>query len=265
VWVFATQTDKLVLSNLLPLAEYGYFTLAVLTASGIMMIGGPISSAILPRMTNLEAQGNHTEVIRIYRQSTQFVVLFAGSISITLAMFAEEFLIAWTGNSELASEAAPILALYAMGNGILTVAAFPYYLQYAKGNLRLHVVGNIAFVFLLVPAIVLAASYYKGVGAGYAWLAVNLASFLFWVPFVHHRFAPGLNAKWYFADIFPIAFPLIALGLTAAHVLEPIDNRWQQLAVLCMVGVSLFSIGAIASSDMRKQTMNILKLVGRSR
>jgi len=38
VWVLVTQTDKLILSGILPLAEYGYFTLAVLVASGIMVI-----------------------------------------------------------------------------------------------------------------------------------------------------------------------------------------------------------------------------------
>ncbi len=55
VWVMVTQTDKLVLSSILPLVEYGYFTLAVLVASGIIVIGGPISGAIMPRMTNLES------------------------------------------------------------------------------------------------------------------------------------------------------------------------------------------------------------------
>ena len=39
------------------LFEYGFFTLAVLAASGVMMISGPISSALLPRMARLQAEG----------------------------------------------------------------------------------------------------------------------------------------------------------------------------------------------------------------
>src|SRR6266516_489186 len=58
VWVFVTQTDKLVLSRLLPLPEYGYFTLAVLVASGVVLISTPISGAIVPRMTRLHAEGD---------------------------------------------------------------------------------------------------------------------------------------------------------------------------------------------------------------
>ena len=68
VWVLVTQTDKLVLSKILPLAEYGYFTLAVLVASGIMIISGPISTALLPRMSKMEAEGDHEGLIKLYRQ-----------------------------------------------------------------------------------------------------------------------------------------------------------------------------------------------------
>ena len=35
-WVLITQTDKLVLSRMLPLTEYGYYTLAVLVAGGVL-------------------------------------------------------------------------------------------------------------------------------------------------------------------------------------------------------------------------------------
>ncbi len=56
VWVLLTQLDKFVLSGILPLSEYGYFTLAVLVAGGILQIGAPISSAIMPRMARLQGE-----------------------------------------------------------------------------------------------------------------------------------------------------------------------------------------------------------------
>ncbi|MBU1345308.1 MAG: oligosaccharide flippase family protein, partial [Proteobacteria bacterium] len=107
VWVLVTQTDKLVLSKLLPLAEYGYFTLAVLVASGVMVISGPISGAIMPRMAKLEAENNHEDIIRVYRQATQLVAVIAGAASVTVAFCAESLLWAWTGDNALAHQAAP--------------------------------------------------------------------------------------------------------------------------------------------------------------
>ncbi|MGI9237134.1 MAG: oligosaccharide flippase family protein, partial [Woeseiaceae bacterium] len=45
IWVLLTQFDKLVLSNVLSLAEYGYFALVVVIATGISQVGAPISQA----------------------------------------------------------------------------------------------------------------------------------------------------------------------------------------------------------------------------
>lgn len=98
VWVLVTQTDKLVLSGILPLAEYGHFTLAVLVAGGIMVISGPISSAIMPRMARMHAEGKHGEMIKVYRTSTQLVSVIGGSAAITLAFCSESLLFAWTGD-----------------------------------------------------------------------------------------------------------------------------------------------------------------------
>ncbi|MCZ2339107.1 MAG: oligosaccharide flippase family protein [Chitinophagales bacterium] len=94
VWVLVTQTDKLILSGILPLSEYGYFTLAVLVASGIMVVSGPISIAIMPRMARLHAEGKHQELIQIYRNATQLVAVIAGSATIIITLYAKPLLYA---------------------------------------------------------------------------------------------------------------------------------------------------------------------------
>ncbi len=213
VWVLVTQTDKLVLSNILPLADYGYFTLAVLVASGIMIISSPISSALMPRMTRLQAEGHHDALIAVYRQATQVVTVTAIPAALVLIFFAPQVLWAWTGDASLVRRAAPVLSLYAIGYAFLVVGAFPYYLQYAKGNLTLHLIGNMLFVLLLIPSIIWAASHYGMTGAGWAWLVSNAAYFLIWTPLVHRKFAPGVHGGWLLSDI---ALPFLLPSTTAA-------------------------------------------------
>jgi O-antigen/teichoic acid export membrane protein len=249
VWVLVTQTDKLVLSKILPLAEYGYFTLAVLVASGVMMISGPVSGAIMPRMAKLEAEGNHADLIRIYRQATQLVAVIAGAASVTVVFCAEPLLWAWTGDKVLAHQAAPILILYSIGNGILAVAAFPYYLQYAKGDLRLHLIGNAVFVILLIPFIIWAASKYGGIGAGYVWLIMNLLSFVAWLPLVHRKFAPGLNLKWYFQDILIIFLVVAIAGFLLNAIFTHSDSRWWQIIKIFTMGLLVIFTGILSSSE----------------
>jgi O-antigen/teichoic acid export membrane protein len=258
VWVIVTQTDKLVLSRILPLAEYGYFTLAVLVASGVMVISGPVSGAIMPRMAKLEAEGQHASVIRVYRQATQLVAVIAGAASITVALCAEPLLWAWTGDRGLAHHAAPVLVLYALGNGILAVSAFPYYLQYAKGDLSLHAIGNAGFVVLLIPAIIWAASRFGGIGAGYVWLGMNLLSFVAWLPLVHERFEKGLNAKWYVDDIGSICLPAALAGYGLWRVMPRSEDRGIQLLLVGCTGLCVLAVGAFASSEGRGRVRALL-------
>lgn len=259
VWVLMTQTDKLVLSKILPLAEFGYFTLAVLVAGGITVISGPISSAIMPRMAKLEAEGDQEGLIRVYRQSTQLVAVLAGSAAITVAFCAEPLLWAWTGDRILARQVAPVLALYALGNGVLAVSAFPYYLQYAKGDLHLHLIGNALFVVLLVPLIIWAASQHGAKGAGYVWLGMNLLSFVAWLPFVHRKFAPGLNLKWYGQDILAITVPSMVAGYVLASFLTVEDDRWIMLGKSALTGSLVLLTGIISLWLIRLTLIGQLK------
>lgn len=259
VWVLVTQTDKLVLSGILPLAEYGHFTLAVLVASGIMVISGPISSAIMPRMARLHAEGQHDEMIKVYRNATQLVSVIAGSAAITLATCAEQLIFAWTGDAQLAEKVAPILRLYAIGNGFLAVAAFPYYLQYAKGNLRYHLIGNAVTVALLIPAIILAAIYYGGVGAGYVWLGLNGLFLLTWVAYVHHRLEPGLHRNWLTRDFLSICLPGFFFAISASTFGPDFSEVLSNLVYVALIGCTVTTIATLSSPRLRQRAFTILK------
>lgn len=218
VWVFVTQTDKLILSSILPLADYGHFTLAVLVASGIMVISGPISGAIMPRMARLHTEGKEEELILVYRNATKLVSIIAGTAAVTLVFCAEPLLLAWTGDSALANSIAPILKLYAIGNGLLAVGAFPYYLQYARGNLKYHLIGNVGMIVILIPCVIVAANLFGGLGAGYVWLITNLLFLMVWVAFVHHKLVPGLHRRWIMDDVIKIVVPGVAVALLVAEL-----------------------------------------------
>jgi O-antigen/teichoic acid export membrane protein len=255
IWVLVTQTDKLVLSKLLPLSEYAYFTLAVLAASGVIVISGPISSALLPRMSRLAAASRDDELIALYRNATQLVVAIAVPVALMLACFSEQVLWAWTGDAAIASRAAPVLRLYALGNAILAVAAFPYYLQFAKGDLRLHLIGNGLFVCLLIPALIWATLTYGVTGAGWAWLGANIAYFLIWVPKVHHRFMVGGHMKWVLRDILAIMIAAAVGAVLAINLVDWPRDRGQVAMLAVLIGTGLL-LSAAAGSSVARATIS---------
>jgi len=251
VWVAVTQTDKLILSGILSLEEYGYFTLAVLVANGITVISGPISSAIMPRMARLHAENNHEELIEVYRKATQLVVVIAGSAAVSIAVVAYPLLLAWTNDPIIANKAAPVLRLYAIGNGFLAIAAFPYYLQYAKGDLRYHLIGNLAMVVFLLPSIIIAAKFWGGVGAGYAWLTMNGLYLLTWVAFVHHKLTPGLHRQWLLNDVLKIIIPAIIIALLIASQAIDLSGRFQNIVFVFSASIVVVIIALCFSSAAR--------------
>lgn len=238
IWVLVTQTDKLLLSKLLPLSAYAQFTLAVLVASGVTVISGPISGAILPRLTKLAAEGDETGLRQLYCQATQFVCAVALPAALVLAFFPEQVLWAWTGNKEIATGAADVLRLYGLGNGVLALGAFPYYLQFAKGDLRLHMVGNVLFVVVMIPALVVATSHYGITGAGYVWLASNTLYLACWVPFVHRRLAIGMHKTW-LSKYVGVTSMLSLLVITVVHL----TVAWPEARPL--VAIEIGAIGTV--------------------
>jgi O-antigen/teichoic acid export membrane protein len=251
VWVLITQTDKMILSGILDLKEYGIFTLAVLVASGIMILSAPVSTVIMPHMVRLNSEGNRDEMLRVYRNATQLVSVIAGSASLTLALLSEQLLYAWTGDRAIAVKASQILSLYALGNGILAVSAFPYYLQYAIGNLRYHLIGNLITLITLIPAIVWASSVYGGVGAGWAWLIINSMYLVFWVGFVHKNLVPNLHISWLIKDIFAIYTPVVIFILLISHFLNSDQTRIESLIWLFLVSISSLLFAILSSSVAR--------------
>jgi O-antigen/teichoic acid export membrane protein len=252
VWVLVTQTDKLILSKLLVLSDYAAFTLAVQVASGVSLCSAPIGGALLPRLTRLNANGDEAGLVRLYRNATQVVAAIAMPAALVLAAVGEQVLWAWTGNSDIAHRAAPVLMLYALGNGVLALAAFPYYLQFAKGDLRFHLIGNALFVVIYLPLLFWASTRHGMVGAGCAWVIANGAPFIAWSPFVHARFVRGLHVRWVVCDVGAVVLlPLLASILLRMTGLWP-STRLGMAAAVGLVAVGLFALGATGSSWVRE-------------
>jgi O-antigen/teichoic acid export membrane protein len=253
VWVLVTQTDKLILSKLLTLSNYAYFTIGILAASGVNIIGVPVSQALLPRLAKLSAEGNDRAMLILYRKATQVVCLLVAPAVMTLALFAENVIWAWTGDLRIVSQTAPILSLYAIGNGIVSIAAFSYYLQYAKGDLKLYMIGNILFIIIMVPALIWVTSMYGGIGAGWTWISVNLLYFVFWIPVVHGRFIKGFHLNWLINDVGKIVFFTIICGVAIKYFMPLPVNRLQSILIpLSSFGV-LFVTATICSSFARQR------------
>ncbi|MBV5309722.1 lipopolysaccharide biosynthesis protein [Chromatium okenii] len=252
MWIVLTQIDKLILSSILPLDEYGYFMLAVMAANGVLVLAPPLNQVMQPRMTILAEQIEQVRFVELYRLTSQLsAVMFVG-VGGGLAFFAEPLLRIWSGSARIAETAAPILFWYGLANAVVGILTPPFMLQFAKGRLRLHVIGNLILLVTLVPALVFAATRWGAVGAGQVFFITNFLFFLFWIPLVHHRFLPCGAWLWSFLDIVPIGMGMLSWLAFAAQILpETAPVFW----ALIWIGVSIViatSLGVVLGNRSRR-------------
>ena len=190
------QSDKLVFSHILSLAEYGYFSLLIVISSAVAQFSAPITQAILPRLTYYIAHGQNKKMIDLYCQATNWVCIVIFSVAGCVAMFSKVLLYAWSGNMAIANFGSSILIWYVLASGILSVAALQYFFQVAYGSLKLHAFYNTVALCIKTPLIIFIAFRYGVYATAVTWFFLMLISFFIWVPIVHCYYTDGMHFRW---------------------------------------------------------------------
>jgi O-antigen/teichoic acid export membrane protein len=73
LWIVLTQMDKVLLSEILLLKEYGYFSLVALITTGILTLANPLAQTLLPRLTVLMAEGRQNDMHALFLAANRFV------------------------------------------------------------------------------------------------------------------------------------------------------------------------------------------------
>jgi O-antigen/teichoic acid export membrane protein len=96
-----TQIDKLLLSRLLSLTDFGYYVLASSVVSALYMLIYPINYAASPRLTELVASGDAKELVRSYHSFSQILTLSLVPAALVLSLFSDHVLLLWTRDASI--------------------------------------------------------------------------------------------------------------------------------------------------------------------
>lgn len=237
-----TQVDKLLLSKLVSLEDFGYYTLAASVAGALCFLIAPIVTAVFPHLTELVAKSEQEVMIDTYHRASQWLAAVLIPTALMIAAFAEPLLQVWTGNANLAQLTAPLLALLALGtmcNGFMHV---PYTTQLAHGWTGLTVRVNIVAVSCIIPAVLWAVPRFGAIGAAWAWLALNVGYVLIGIHFMHRRLLLGEKWRWYRDAVFkPLIVGSVIVLASRQWIILP-QGRVQQAAALVGIGLLLMAI-----------------------
>lgn len=215
-----TQMDKVILSKMLGLEEFGHYMLATVVVSGLYVLITPVFNVVYPRFSALVATGDTEKLTDLYRMGTRLLVSAIFPIAMVLAVFGNELVQIWTGNSAIASSVAPIIALLAIGSALHGAMYFPYALQLAYGMTRLPLTINIILMMVFLPLIIYFALNYGAFGGALAWLVLHVMYMLLGTWLTHRRLLKGVGAGWLLQEIgIPLMLTLLVgvLGYFAVH------------------------------------------------
>jgi len=238
--ILLMQTDKIVLSKLLTLTEFGYYTFAATVASVIVKFSTPIFTAFYPKITRLVAINSHAELIDTYHRGCQLVSVAVIPIALILAFFSREILEVWTQNTVLSSKASSIVAMLVLGNALNGLMTIPYVLQLAYGWTRLMFFTNCILVVLAVPLFYVTALKWGGAGVAAVWVMINASYVVFSLNLIHRRLLVGEKWRWYFEDVGKIMLGPLLIVVTCKLILDA--TKWGQLQDT----VAILVTGAVA-------------------
>jgi len=251
--IILTQFDRVVLSRLLSLEQFGYYMIAATAANGLLIIVNPVFSAVFPRFSALAAAGNADSVKALYRLSTQLLAILVLPLGVMLCTFSRELLFVWTGNIELARNTAAVLCLLAIGRMLNGLMHIPYALQLAYGWTGLGFRLNVVLVILFVPGVLWMASQYGGAGAATMWAVINAIYVFIGVPLTHRRLLPGEATRWFKEGFFLPLVITLAVIWTGRQVLPSFDEfSLAECAYACLIGMAAIVCSCLGVPEARR-------------
>jgi O-antigen/teichoic acid export membrane protein len=239
-----TQLDKIVLSRLLPLSEFGLYSIAWTAAGIFYLFYSPVAAIGLPRFTRFAATGDRSGLLRSYSLASQIVGVGVIPTATILSIYSCPILTIWLHDKAMATTTAPLLQLLAPFAAAGALAYIPAVFQWAQGWTAPTSVTNLAASVALGPSLYLA---YRSGGtrvAILAWGILRLGQATWQVAWAHRRLIPDQSIQWFWKSVGLPAVIGAGVCLAAQRLLpaEPgiagIVGIWLAAVVACSLAAT---------------------------
>lgn len=250
-----TQMDKLLLSKLLSLTDFGYYILASTVASALYLLIMPISNVLRPHLAELVARGDTAALAETYHKFSQMLTLLVVPVALVLSFFSDHVLLLWTRSITTTDAVAPLVSLLVIGTMINGLMNTPYALQLAYGQTRFAIWANAISVLVLAPAIYVGVSNYGAIAAAVIWVLLNLGYVTIALPVMHRSLLPNEKWRWYGQDV--LAPTMSSVGVVVfVYVCTPapqLVHPWTSAGVLMLAFIAAVGAATVVTFHGRDQ------------
>lgn len=254
-----TQADKIILSKMLTLKEFGHYSLAVVISSVLAVLYLPIHQALIPRLSQLYAEKNEVELVRIYHLGAQLVTVIVGSAALIFIFNTKLILQIFTQEEEVIASIGLIVQLLAIGRLLNSFMALPYEMQIASGWTSLSIKLNTVLILIFVPALIIIVPSYKAIGAASVAIVINISYVIFGIHLMHKRVLKKEKYTWYWNDVIrPMVIGIVAAVIVKIFVTIPFTS-FSQVTIFAIYSMSIFFATLCGANEVKLEFCKLIR------
>ena len=238
------QLDKVILSKLLTLTMFGYYSLAWQIIGALYLLYSPLYAVFFPVFTQHVAKGEMEELKRAYHSGCQLMSIAILPVVLLIALFAKDILLIWTGSINSANNTHLLVSILIVGATFSALSYLPFSVHQAYGYTKYGFFAYLVALIGFVPLVIFATSQHGAIGGAVVWASLNAILSLTMVHFTHKRFLPGEKRRWYIEDVGrPLFATLIVVGAAKLVIGGQVSGP---AMVVSLVGIFVTSLLAAA-------------------
>jgi len=249
-----TSLDQVILSKILPLAEFGYYTLAVTAANAVAQLAQPVITAVYPRFSQLVERGDTRDLADEYHFFSQLVAVLVLPLGGLLVFFPGDVLVLWTRDERVVDAAAVVLGLRAVGTVLNALMRVPHVMQLAFGWSSLGAGVNAGALVIVAPATVALSMRWGGAGAAVVYIGLNAGALLLAMARMHLRVLPGELPRWYGRLLLPAAAVAVVAAVSRVSMPDALGTH-ARLAWLVGTGTLSAAAALAAAGGVRRRVL----------
>jgi O-antigen/teichoic acid export membrane protein len=257
--LFQTQIDKLLLSKILSLEAFGFYSLSFTAAGALMIFTSPVSQALYPRMNQLYQLGEFTEFKFLYHIGNQIILILLGSASFIIVFFPKIFLFFWTNNQLIADNSYIILSIASLGFFFSGINTMSFSMLLTFSWMKKITLIKCVTVFITIPLLLYFVPIFGSLAAAIIWVIVSLINHLLTVWMVFQTPVFLKFSDWFLHDILYPLIPIILILSISKKFIPEIESRPVAGCILLILFCLSASSSFLVSSQLRSQGIKHLK------
>lgn len=258
--ILLTQTDKIILSKILTLEQFGYYTIACTLGLLISQIITPITQSYFPKFSALISLNRIEELKNLYHHGSQMISILVLPVTFIMIFYSKELIFIWTSDMVTVENTWLITAVYAFGTGLNGLINIPYTLTLSYGWTKLGLYQNIVYLIIMIPLTIFYAFKFGALGGALSWVTINTLYILITPSLIHNRLLKGELANWYWKDTFkPFLGSFITVALCKYLIPKTTYSNVVELLLIILVGVLSFIFTVSLTDKLKYKLYSIEK------